>query len=471
MSLTQRVIALTEVSKQYRLYDRKIDRLTEVLIPFKGTRHRIFNALQKINLNVDQGEVLGIVGRNGSGKSTLLKVISGIMPPSSGELNVSGKVVPLIELGAGFNPEFTGLENIFFYNSLHGFSRTQTEAILDEILDFAEIGDFIHQPLKVYSSGMMARLAFAVSINISPDILILDEVLSVGDEMFRRKCFAKMEAFFKGDKTVLFVSHSADSINELCTRCVWLHEGELILNGPPKVVTAMYRRLNTTKQEQMPMLLEEIRALNENEELMSAIYDEISILKESSNKIINGISNISVISEDGPVLEKLGLVKTKGQFIPDLIPKSMVFDRHPHIDLYDIRIEEITGEKVNVILSGEQYLCRYRVTFKQTFPDVYFRILITNETGLILAAMNTRKTDATLSQVHKDDEYTIDWQFRCNLLSGYYFLSVSVLSIEQESVTTLTRVSDALVFQVIETNEIKQGGYVSLDLKSTITKN
>lgn len=471
MSLTQRVIALTEVSKQYRLYDRKIDRLTEVLIPFKGTRHRIFNALQKINLNVDQGEVLGIVGRNGSGKSTLLKVISGIMPPSSGELNVSGKVVPLIELGAGFNPEFTGLENIFFYNSLHGFSRTQTEAILDEILDFAEIGDFIHQPLKVYSSGMMARLAFAVSINISPDILILDEVLSVGDEMFRRKCFAKMEAFFKGDKTVLFVSHSADSINELCTRCVWLHEGELILNGPPKVVTAMYRRLNTTKQEQMPMLLEEIRALNENEELISAIYDEISILKESSNKIINGISNISVISEDGPVLEKLGLVKTKGQFIPDLIPKSMVFDRHPHIDLYDIRIEEITGEKVNVILSGEQYLCRYRVTFKQTFPDVYFRILITNETGLILAAMNTRKTDATLSQVHKDDEYTIDWQFRCNLLSGYYFLSVSVLSIEQESVTTLTRVSDALVFQVIETNEIKQGGYVSLDLKSTITKN
>lgn len=471
MSLTQRVIALTEVSKHYRLYDRKIDRLTEVLIPFKGTRHRIFNALQKINLNVDQGEVLGIVGRNGSGKSTLLKVISGIMPPSSGELNVSGKVVPLIELGAGFNPEFTGLENIFFYNSLHGFSRTQTEAILDDILDFAEIGDFIHQPLKVYSSGMMARLAFAVSINISPDILILDEVLSVGDEMFRRKCFAKMEAFFKGDKTVLFVSHSADSINELCTRCVWLHEGELILNGPPKVVTAMYRRLNTTKQEQMPMLLDEIRALNQNEELMSAIYDEISILKESSKKIINGISNISVISEDGPVLEKLGLVKTKGQFIPDLIPKSMVFDRHPHIDLYDIRIEEITGEKVNVILSGEQYLCRYRVTFKQTFPDVYFRILITNETGLILAAMNTRKTDATLSQVHKDDEYTIDWHFRCNLLSGYYFLSVSVLSIEQESVTTLTRVSDALVFQVIETNEIKQGGYVSLDLKSTITKN
>ena len=471
MSSTQKVIGLTEVSKQYRLYDSKIDRLTEVLDPFQRIHHRTFNALNNISLKVNQGEVLGIVGRNGSGKSTLLKVISGIMPPSSGELNVSGKVVPLIELGAGFNPEFTGLENIFFYNSLHGFSRTQTEAILDEILDFAEIGDFIHQPLKVYSSGMMARLAFAVSINISPDILILDEVLSVGDEMFRRKCFAKMEAFFKGDKTVLFVSHSADSINELCTRCVWLHEGELILNGPPKVVTAMYRRLNTTKQEQMPMLLEEIRALNQNEELMSAIYDEISILKESSNKIINGISNISVISEDGPVLEKLGLVKTKGQFIPDLIPKSMVFDRHPHIDLYDIRIEEITGEKVNVILSGVQYLCRYRVTFKQTFPDVYFRILITNETGLILAAMNTRKTDATLSQVHKDDEYTIDWQFRCNLLSGYYFLSVSVLSIEQESVTTLTRVSDALVFQVIETNEIKQGGYVSLDLKSTITKN
>lgn len=471
MSSTPNVIELAAVYKQFRLYDSKIDRLIEVLDPFQRIHHRTFNALNNISFKVDQGEVVGIVGRNGSGKSTLLKIISGIMPPSSGALKISGKVVPLIELGAGFNPEFTGLENIYFYNSLHGLSRVQTDAMLGEVLDFAEIGAFIHQPLKVYSSGMIARLAFAVSINISPDILILDEVLSVGDEMFRRKCFARMEAFFKGDKTVLFVSHSADSINELCTRCVWMHEGELILNGPPKIVTAMYRRLNTTKQDQIPMLLDEIRALNQNEQLMTDIYNEISSLKESSAKNLNYISNLSSISEDERMSDISEMVKTKAHFIPDMIPKSMVLDRHPYIDLYDIRIEEITGEKVNVIISGEQYLCRYRVTFKQTFPDVYFRILISNETGLILAAMNTRKTDATLSQVHKDDTYSIDWQFRCNLLSGYYFLSVSVLSIEQELVTTLTRVSDALVFQVIETSEIKQGGYVSLDLKSTITKN
>ena len=471
MSSTQKVIELTEVSKQYRLYDSKIDRLTEVLDPFQRIHHRTFNALNNISLKVNQGEVLGIVGRNGSGKSTLLKVISGIMPPSSGALKVSGKVVPLIELGAGFNPEFTGLENIYFYNSLHGFNRTQTDAMLGEILDFAEIGAFIHQPLKVYSSGMIARLAFAVSINISPDILILDEVLSVGDEMFRRKCFAKMEAFFKGDKTVLFVSHSADSINELCTRCVWLHEGTLILDGPAKIVTAMYRRLNHTKQDQLPTLLDEVRALNQNERLMTDIYHEINILTDSSKNIINEISNISAPSEQGRMSDMLEMVKVKAHYIPDLIPKSVVFDRHPDIDLHDIRIEEITGEKVNVILSGEEYLCRYKVTFKELFPDVFFRIMITNETGLILASMNTRKTDATLSHVHKHDDYSIDWQFRCNLLSGYYFLSVSVLSIEHDSVITLSRVSDALVFQVIEANEIKQGGYVSLDLKSTIKKN
>lgn len=470
MPSTEIAIEIKAVSKHYRLYDSKTDRLAEVFDPFKRARHHEFKALKAVNLTVEKGEVLGIIGKNGSGKSTLLKIISGIMPPSSGEFKVNGNMVPLIELGAGFNPEFTGLENIYFYNSLHGISSDETDAMLDNILDFAEIGSFIHQPLKLYSSGMMARLAFSVSININPDILILDEVLSVGDEMFRRKCFARMEAFFRGEKTVLFVSHSAQSINELCTRCVWLHEGELLLDGPPKLVTTLYGRMSNTTPDRLSLQLKEIKELNKNEQLKREIYEEIRNHKKGYKDTIISPSFPSGIDIKDRSQELKEMVRIKAHLIPDLIPKSSVYERRRELEMRDIQLKTLEGEKVNVLLSGDEYVCSFVVQFHESLKDVYFRIIFTNESGVILGAMNTKKTGTLLSITEEDEEYVIDWRFKCNLLTGLYFVTTSVQSLGDDEVVTLAKYSDALAFRVIEPGAIKQGGFVLMNLTSKVVK-
>jgi len=456
-------IELRSVYRTYRLYDQKIDRLKEALDPFNNSYHRDFIALNNVTLDVKKGEVLGVVGRNGSGKSTLLKVISGILPPSSGEMRVDGHVVPLIELGAGFNPDFTGLENIYFYNSIHGFSKEETDAMLDDILDFAEIGDFIGQPLKIYSSGMRARLAFAVSINIKPDILILDEVLSVGDEMFRRKCFAKMEEFFKGGKTVLYVSHSSNSINELCTRCIWLNEGELILDGPPKLVTAMYKRLSHTKPE-------EIRVLNQDEERKAVIYEEInSKKKREPAENYAPDTQKDAAGEVEPALSR-DLIRIKAHYIPDMLPKSTLIERHFNVDFSDVKVTTLQGEQVNVILSGEEYQCHYKVTFNEELGDVFFRVVFKDEKGALLAGMNTRKANMMISLAAPGETYHLTWKFRCNFLSGFYFIGISVLGLTGGEIVRIAGIADALVFQVIDPAKIKQGGIVLLNVQPTIRK-
>lgn len=461
-------IELRSVYRTYRLYDQKIDRLKEALDPFNNSYHRDFIALNNVTLDVKKGEVLGVVGRNGSGKSTLLKVISGILPPSSGEMRVDGHVVPLIELGAGFNPDFTGLENIYFYNSIHGFSKEETDAMLDDILDFAEIGDFISQPLKIYSSGMRARLAFAVSINIKPDILILDEVLSVGDEMFRRKCFAKMEEFFKGGKTVLYVSHSSNSINELCTRCIWLNEGELILDGPPKLVTAMYKRLSHTKPEEIPVLLEEIRVLNQDEELKAVIYEEInSKNKREPAENYTPDTQKDTAGEVKPALLR-DFIRIKAHYIPDMLPKSTIIGRHFNVDFSDVKVTTLQGEQVNVILSGEEYQCHYKVTFNEELGDVFFRVVFKDEKGALLAGMNTRKANMMIPRTTPGEEYCLTWKFKCNFLGGYYFVGVSVLGMTDEGPALITGITDALVFQVVNPADIQQGGFVHMNIQPAI---
>jgi lipopolysaccharide transport system ATP-binding protein len=259
---TDTAIKVSGVSKVYNLYRNKKDRLKEALHPRRKKYHKEFFALKNIDLEVKKGEILGIVGKNGSGKSTFLKTIAGVLTPTTGTVEKYGKIIPLLELGAGFNPQFTGMENIYFYCSLLGYRKEDIDNMLDEILDFAEIGDFIHQPIKTYSSGMKARLAFAVSVNVVPDILILDEVLSVGDVLFRRKCFARMEQFFKGGKTILFVSHDTNSVNQLCTRAVLLDGGEILLDANPKTVTMYYEKMLFAKSENAQKIRREIRDLN-----------------------------------------------------------------------------------------------------------------------------------------------------------------------------------------------------------------
>jgi lipopolysaccharide transport system ATP-binding protein len=245
-------IELTRVTKKYRLYTSKRQRLIAALFTSKKSNLKDFFAVRDIDLKINKGEIIGVVGKNGSGKSTLMKLVAGVVTPTSGTVYTSGNIMPLLELGSGFHPEFTGLENIYFYSALHGYWRKDTDKIVKEILEFADIGEFINQPYKNYSSGMKARLSFAVAVNIDPDILILDEVLSVGDAAFKEKSAARMKEFFAKGKTILFVSHALPSIVELCTRAILVDKGEIIMDGPPEQVTKSYAKLvsvNSNYQE------------------------------------------------------------------------------------------------------------------------------------------------------------------------------------------------------------------------------
>ncbi len=234
------IIEVSNVSKTYKLYDQPIDRLRESLSLTKKKYHRTFFALKDISFNVEKGEILGIVGVNGSGKSTLLKIITDVLTPSSGSVIVRGKISALLELGAGFNPEYTGMENIYLNGTLLGYTREEMEEKVPAIIDFAEIGNFIYQPVKSYSSGMFARLAFAVAINVDPDILIVDEALSVGDLNFQLKCMKKFDEFRNAGKTILFVSHDVNAIKRYCTRTIWIKQGMLVAEGDTDEITDRY---------------------------------------------------------------------------------------------------------------------------------------------------------------------------------------------------------------------------------------
>ena len=224
--MSETAIRVADVTKIYKLYDNPKDRLKESLGLTRKKCYQEHYALNHINFEVKKGETVGIIGTNGSGKSTMLKLITGVLTPSSGEIQVDGRISALLELGAGFNMEYTGIENIYLNGTMIGFSRNEIDEKMQEILDFADIGEFVHQPVKSYSSGMFVRLAFAVAININPEILIVDEALSVGDVFFQAKCYRKFEEFKQQGKTILFVSHDLGSITKYCDRAILLNKGE-----------------------------------------------------------------------------------------------------------------------------------------------------------------------------------------------------------------------------------------------------
>lgn len=233
-------IKVENLSKVYKLYNAPIDRMKEALHPFKKTYHKEFYALNDVSFEIKRGECVGILGKNGAGKSTILKIITGVLNPTSGKVAVNGRISALLELGAGFNPEYTGMENIYFQGNLMGFEREEMDAKVQAILDFADIGGFIDQPVKNYSSGMFARLAFAVAISVEPDILIVDEALSVGDAAFQNKCMRRMIEIMEKGATVLFVSHDTQAINKFCTKAIWLKDGFKHMEGETEDVTNAY---------------------------------------------------------------------------------------------------------------------------------------------------------------------------------------------------------------------------------------
>jgi lipopolysaccharide transport system ATP-binding protein len=460
------VIELRNISRAYALYQNPVSRLKEALNPFGKKYHNLFYALNDITLQVKRGEILGIVGRNGSGKSTLLKLVSKILPPTTGELNVNGNVVALLELGSSFNPEYTGLQNLYFYGSVLGFTRKQMDARIEEILDFAGIGDFIHQPVKTYSSGMKVRLAFAVSINVNPDILILDEVLAVGDELFRRKCYAKMEQILRSDKTVLYVSHNAPNIIELCTRAILLDKGELLLEGSPKLVVAQYQRYLYAAPQNASDIRQEIKYLNgdENTKLKYASSLEESARKEA--KFGEGTRGF-------PKVPDLALSEKENQkafLLPELISKTFIEYKQYDVAISDVHIKTLSGQKVNALVIDDEYIFAYKVKFNLAADNVQVTLGFKTEKGLSLGWAAAPGKWRYIERVANGEEYLVEWRFHCHFLPGNYYINLGVKSLANGKKMFLNRIVDAFVFKVQPVSDSLYGGFVHFNQRATISR-
>ena len=450
------VIILSGVAKKYKLFNSKQDRMKEALHPINKKYHKEFYALNDIDLDVKKGEILGIVGMNGSGKSTLLKIIAGIIPPTKGEVSVSGNVVPLLELGAGFNPEFSGLENIYFYNSILGYSRSDTDAVLDKILDFAEIGDFIHQPIKTYSSGMKARLSFAVSVNINPDILIIDEILSVGDELFRRKSFSKIEDFFRAGKTILFVSHGAQNINQLCTRAVMMYNGRIVLDGPPKFVTMNYEKFIFSHPFQRERQLDSFKNLTH----------EHLIFEKEEGDLSNNYTSDTRISE----VPEQRFVKSNAYFIDNFIPKSTVVTKNANLEVSFVRVENSLGEEVNCIVADEDYVISYQVTFLEDIGHINQGIGFKTELGAVVTWRYYPDCTSFSEKYYRNgDVLKAKWQFRCFLIPSTYFIGLTIKAKGENGGTVIYKGADIDVFKVLGEKGHDRGGYFDAGFVIEIT--
>lgn len=339
-------ISVRSLTKTYKLYQQPIDRLKEALHPLKKSYHKKFNALDHISFEIKHGETVGIVGCNGSGKSTLLKVITGVLTPTSGHAIVHGRVSAILELGAGFNSEMTGLENIYLNNTINGISEFETKERVQQIVDFAELGDFIHQPLKTYSSGMKARLAFAVAINVEPDILIVDEALSVGDAAFQNKCVRKMEEIGEKGITILFVSHDTQIINKFCNKVVWINDGKIKEQGQPDIILENY-------MSYMSYGSETIRSEKEQEDNKSSNvnYDKIGLIN---------VSGLASFGEKKALIERVGFLDQNGQLITTLKQAenvSFVCEFSTSIDLHDVAIGVLFRDTLNnEILTFNSYM-------------------------------------------------------------------------------------------------------------------
>lgn len=431
-------IRVSDVSKKYAIFQHPEDRLKQMLIPrlsrllgrASKPYYREFTALRNVSLDILQGETVGIVGRNGSGKSTLLQIICGTLEPTTGTVATSGRIAALLELGSGFNPEFTGKENIFMNAAVLGMTRPETEERYSEIVAFSELEDFIEQPVKTYSSGMVMRLAFSVAIGAQPRILVVDEALSVGDERFQRKCFSRIESLRSNKCTILFVSHAGNTVVDLCDRAVLMDSGEVLLSGAPNRVVAQYRKLLYAQGEQLRNLKEEIRQSKDVHSVPQAIDDSAEIPVQAPEEIHTNSA--------GPSFDP-GFVSTSNVSYPD-----------NGANIVDIGLFTLDGERVNIIVSGEIYRYRYRVVFSRDAVNIRFGMLIKTISGVeIGGAVTAQNPNAGLPVAVSGSEYSVDFTFRCLLNEGTYFLNAGVLGVVDGEDTFLHRVVDALAFRVL----------------------
>lgn len=401
------VIEIKNISKIYNLYNKPSDRLKEALFA-RQSRHTEFAALNNVSFNVNKGEILGIIGKNGSGKSTILKIITSVLTPTSGECIVKGKIAALLELGAGFNMEYTGIENIYLNGQMIGFSKEEMDKKIQDIIDFADIGEHIYQPVKTYSSGMFARLAFSVAISVDPDILIVDEALSVGDVFFQNKCYRRFEEFRERGKTILFVTHDMGSVIRYCNRCVLLNAGKKVAEGKPQEMVDLYKRIM-------------VGQWNENEESS----DEASSIQTSNVK--NDQLWKDQISTN-PDIEVYG---------------------DGRADIIDFGIFSDTGDIGNNVYKGDYYSVKMKVRINEDNLNPIFAFKLRDIKGTELTGTNTMLEDIDTSQCKKGDIVTITFRQKQYLQPGQYLVSLGCTAFEGDQFVVYCRNYNCCVLGVV----------------------
>jgi lipopolysaccharide transport system ATP-binding protein len=359
------VIKVENLCKCYQIYEKPRDRLYQMLMRGHRQYYREFWALRDVSFEIQKGETVGIIGRNGSGKSTLLQMVCGTLNPTSGSIRTSGRIAALLELGSGFNPEFTGRENVYTNGAVLGLSENEIDSCFDDIAEFADIGEFIERPVKTYSSGMMVRLAFAVQATIEPDILIVDEALAVGDEKFQRKCFARLEALKNNGTSILFVSHSGPQIVELCDRAILLEQGRRLMCAKPMQVVRAYQKLIYAPREEQIRLAQEYQAMDQRQ-----VAGEESGAKISAKKDSVPDSPSAVLAQD--------------HFDPGLVPETTTVYPVQGAEIQAIEILDTEGRAVNVLRLGGEYQFVVTGRFLADIQRVYFGIHIRSISGAVI---------------------------------------------------------------------------------------
>ena len=384
-------VSAAKIEKRYKLYERNRDRMLDALgLSGKKERFKFHYALKGVDFEVKKGETVGIIGTNGSGKSTLLKILTGVLTPTAGEVQVNGRISALLELGAGFNMDYNGIENIYLNGTMMGFSKDEIDKKLDDILAFADIGDYVYQPCKTYSSGMFVRLAFAVSINIDPEILIVDEALSVGDVFFQAKCYRKFEEFKKKGKTILFVSHDLSSISRYCDRVYLLNNGEMIGNGSPKEMIDKYKQI-------------------------LAGGGQAKIVETNENDVLEYGNGKAFIK--------------------------------------DFSITDSKGTKTNAVEKGTEYTVTMKVRIEEDIQGPIFACSVKNVRGVEITGTNTLVSKTFDESVKKGDEIEISFTQKMMLQGGEYLISLGVTGFENGEFTVYHRLYDILSINVISDSD------------------
>ena len=465
METKQLAIHVEGLNKVYRLYDHNRDRLIDSLGLARKKRYREHFALNNVDLDVYQGECVGIIGTNGSGKSTILKIITGVLNPTSGTVQVNGRISALLELGAGFNYEYNGIENVYLNGTMIGFSEKEIDEKLQDILDFADIGDYVYQPVKTYSSGMFVRLAFAVAINIDPEILIVDEALSVGDVFFQAKCYHKFEEFKKQGKTILFVSHDLSAISKYCDRAVLLNQGVKLGEGSPRDMIDIYKQVLVGQYE-----------LPSGDRKANLAADE-DIRRAAGNRVSgNSVSRNSASGDS--VSGKMDGKKTEasegqqpagtgdaedgnaersaeeggGRPVPGLNVQALEYGTK-EAEIVEYYMTDGAGLRTSAILKGEPFTLHMKVQIHKDLAAPIFALSIKNIKGVEITGTNTMVEKSFLEGVKAGETVHVTFTQKVRLQGGEYLLSLGVTGYEKDAFTVYHRLYDILNLTVISDHD------------------